>query len=429
MAPRLQWGKGMRLTVAALVALLAAPLSAATRLTYTIGDKAVSVEWPANAFPIRYQLDRRAASALTPEIVDHAFGLWAAVPDTAIRFQSEGVVENATAGYDGKNTISLVDELLRDQRAIAITTNWHDSKGHLTEADIQIDAALAAKGNYNIQQALTHEIGHFLGLDHSAVLSAAMFPYVARGTEAPRLDSDERVAIAAIYPAPRDDVLGAILKGRVVGNGGAVFAAQVVAVNELGEPVATGLTSTTGEFELKGVPAGAYRLYAEPLDGPVDTRNLTGVWRDASATQFATEFLHGETTVRNGQVIGNLILDTGGAPPTLNPKWIGVNASGGDVFALSTSAAAVKAGSTVALAIAGDGIFAGTTFDILKPGIRRVSDFRYAGNYVWATFEIGAETSGSAVIMIRNGNQTAALTGALRIEVNGNGGRTRAVRR
>src|SRR5687767_7217725 len=69
MALRLQWGMGMRLMAAALVAFLAAPLSAATRLTYTIGDKAVSVEWPASAFPIRYQLDRRAASALTPEIV------------------------------------------------------------------------------------------------------------------------------------------------------------------------------------------------------------------------------------------------------------------------------------------------------------------------------------------------------------------------
>jgi hypothetical protein len=420
----------MRLAVAALVAILATPLFAATRLTYTIGDKAVAVEWPADAFPIRYQIDRRVASTLTPAIVEHAFSLWSAIPDTTIRFASDGVVDNAGVAFDGKNSISLVDELMRDHRAIAVTTNWHDRQGRLTEADIQIDAALAAKSSYNIPQALTHEIGHFLGLDHSAVLSAAMFPYVPRGTDAPRLDSDERVAIAAMYPQNTDEVVGAILKGRVVGDNGGVFAAQVVAVNELGEPVATGLTNSAGEFELKGVPPGDYRLYAEPLDGPVDTRNLTGVWREASVKAFPTEFLQGQANVRNGQVIGNLVLDTAGPPPTLNPKWIGLNTNGTDVFSLGTSAAAVKAGSTIALAVAGDGILAGTTFEVLKRGVRRVSDFRYAGNYVWATFEIGADvTAGSAVIMVHNGHQSAALTGALRVDGNGTNGRTRAVRR
>lgn len=413
---------------AVVAALLALPIDAATRLTYAMSDKAVQVEWPAGSFPIHYQIERRVASTLSPALIDRAFGVWSALPDAAIRFQSDGVIDGAKAGFDGKNTVALMDDLLRDQRALALTTNWYDNTGRLTEADIQIDAGLAASGQYNMQQTVAHEVGHVLGLDHSPVLSSVMFPYVARGNDAPRLDSDDRIAIGAIYPRQSEEMIGGILKGRVVGSSGGIFAAQVVAVNVRGEPVATGLTNNVGEFELKGVPPGEYRLYAEPLDGPVDTRNLTGVWREAKVTPFSTEFCGTRANLRNGEVIGNLMLDTAGPPVTLNPKWFGLAAPNADTFSLGSTSAAVRLGDTVALAIAGDGILAGTTFEVLNPGIRRVSEFRYAANYVYANFTVAPDsTPGSAVILVRSGNQTAALTGALRVQEGA--GRIRIVRR
>jgi hypothetical protein len=65
-----------------------------------------------------------------------------------------------------------------------------------------------------------------------------------------------------------------------------------------------------------------------------------------------------------------------------------------------------------------------TTFSVLNPGFRRTSDFRYAANYVYATFTIAPDApAGSAVILANSGNQEATLTGALRIQAPAGRGR------
>lgn len=407
------------LLFAAAVSLAALPLLGATRLTYTMGDRVQPVYWP--SFPVAYQIDSRVASSLPGGVatVERAFNAWAAVPDSNISFRDLGVVDGVKAGCDGKNSVTLADDLFKNQQAIALTTNWYDSNGKLTEADIQIDATMVSS-DYNLQQALTHEVGHLLGLDHSAVISSIMFPYVSRGADTPVLDSDDRIAISNIYPKSDPTMMGGVLKGRVVDSGSGVFAAQVVAVNENGVPVATGLTNSTGDFTLQAIPSGNYRIYAEPLDGPVDVRCLAGVWRSATVKSFPTEFLTGGSLrVDSGKVYGNLIVDTSGAPVQLNPKWIGVAAPGSQSFNLTTTAAVIKPGQSISIAVAGDGFTSGmTTFTVLNPGFKRTSDFKYAGNYVYATFTVAPDApTGSAVVLVESGSQEATLTGALKLLV------------
>ncbi|MGZ8868418.1 MAG: hypothetical protein ACXW2P_08745, partial [Thermoanaerobaculia bacterium] len=60
----------------------------------------------------------------------------------------------------------------------------------------------------------------------------------------------------------------------------------------------------------------------------------------------------------------------------------------------------------------------------------RVSQFRYAGNYVFADFQVALEApGGSAVILVKRGNETAALTGALKVADTKSSGRGRIARR
>jgi len=89
---------------------------------------------------------------------------------------------------------------------------------------------------------------------------------------------------------------------------------------------------------------------------------------------------------------------------------------------------ALSAGETIAIAVGGDGFTSGmTTFDIPNGGFHRLSDFSYAGNYVYATFSIATDAApGSVTILVKSGNDMAALTGALRVSSQA---RTRVVRR
>src|SRR5689334_5294535 len=84
------------LFVVAAIALSTLPLHASARLTYTIGDSAVPVAWPASAFPIKYEVDRRVMNSLpnAASVIDRAFSAWSSAPDTNISFQSLGVGDN-----------------------------------------------------------------------------------------------------------------------------------------------------------------------------------------------------------------------------------------------------------------------------------------------------------------------------------------------
>jgi hypothetical protein len=405
------------LTSAVVVVAAAVPVFGAARLTYFSNGTLIPVAWPDNAFPIRYAIDRGVTQVI-PEVaalLEQGGKDWAAVPDTDVAFQSLGVVDGASAGKDGRNTVSMANDLFADQKFIALTTNWYDDSGRILEADIQIDPT-AVSGGYNLQQVVEHEMGHVLGLDHSAVLSSVMYPYIGTGTTV-SLDSDDRVAITNAY-AKTKPAAGATLEGRVYGDDGGIFAAQVVAVNDEGQPVATGLTDKNGNFSLQGVPGGTYRIYAEPLDGPFSVQNLSSAWQSAKVTSFPTQYADGGALhVESGRIYGNLNVN-GAGTVQLNPKWIGSCPAGSANVSLQAMPTTLHAGSTVTLSIGGDGFTSGTTtFDIPNAGFHRVSDFKWGGNYVSATFTVDAATPpGSFVVMVKSGNDSAALTGALRIE-------------
>src|SRR5437764_6652959 len=191
MAPPLQFtGSTMpalrNLFLFVTIAVIAAvPAFGPARLTYFNNGTLIPVAWPDGSFPIRYAIDRRVSQAIpqVAALLDRAGKEWAAIPDANLSFQSLGIVDGASAGKDGRNTVSMADDLFADQKFIALTTNWYDDDGRIIESDMQIDPS-AVSGGYNMQQLVEHEMGHILGLDHSAVLTSMMYPYVGTGTNA-----------------------------------------------------------------------------------------------------------------------------------------------------------------------------------------------------------------------------------------------------
>lgn len=179
--------------------------------------------------------------------------------------------------------------------------------GQATFATPQALATPQGQGAYDLESLLTHELGHWFGLDHSAVWRAIMFPYApppgqflgqrptAQIPDGPLAD-DDRTAVRALYPDPNDSAHAGSIRGRIVpanpfalaaippASSGrfvtGIVGASVVAVDaESGSVVAGTLSGWTchaaspplqfdGSFDIERLPVGHnYVLYAEPLDG------------------------------------------------------------------------------------------------------------------------------------------------------------------
>ena len=243
--------KPLALATLALVLSMAASLFASTRLTYMIKSDpgasagvATPLFWPREAFPIPFRIDPSAAQLLPDgqPSIERAFQQWAAVPDTYVRFRDDGV-SAAKAGEDGINSVSVSSDLFANSGFIAYTTTWFDNSGKLREADIQIDAS-AATDMKRLDGLVEHEVGHLLGLDHSGVVSATMYPFVSPNGVTD-LDMDDRLAVASLYPDDGFASNSAIIRGAVSGSTGPIFGAQVVAYDDKGAPVSSGREAPT----------------------------------------------------------------------------------------------------------------------------------------------------------------------------------------
>jgi hypothetical protein len=111
------------------------------------------------------------------------------------------------------NTIIFVEdweerELPPD--AFGLTLVWHNpDSGEIYDADMQINESLGTlavcrgscgRGQVDLQNVITHEAGHFLGLGHSNVSSATMASRATVGEIKKRdLDDDDIAGLCAIY--------------------------------------------------------------------------------------------------------------------------------------------------------------------------------------------------------------------------------------
>src|SRR5437867_1367203 len=102
---------------------------------------------------------------------------------------------------------------------------------------LETDEALQAAGAFDVEAVAAHELGHVLGLHHSGVESATMWPLSSVLQR--RLDMDDVTGVRVLYPSGGER--GAIA-GQVTVNGTAAFGAQVVARGDSGALAASALT-------------------------------------------------------------------------------------------------------------------------------------------------------------------------------------------
>lgn len=160
----------------------------------------------------------------------------------------------------------------------ARTRVFFNRKGFINEADIAINpyeqfSTDGSLGTFDLEATLTHEIGHFLGLEHSSVIGATMHEHQGRngvynlsGFSPRTLAEDDLTGIRALYGAPVTDgeCCGTINGKLTFTNGKPAKDFQVWVENaENGKVIAGVLTAADGSYRIEGLQGGLYKVYAQ----------------------------------------------------------------------------------------------------------------------------------------------------------------------
>lgn len=223
----------LRLLVVSVVMFAAADARAFCRLTTempTPGDNCaatgVGLEWRRSC--ISFSMLERASSEpafdRVRNVADESFGTWMNVTCDGQQVgldvrQTIQLGQCAEPEYNPRgpnaNTIIFVEDW-RDRElppdAFGLTLVWHNpDDGEIYDADMQINETLGrlsicggvcSAGQVDIQNVVTHEAGHFLGLGHSNVREATMSARASVGEVSKRdLHQDDRDGLCSIYGA------------------------------------------------------------------------------------------------------------------------------------------------------------------------------------------------------------------------------------
>jgi hypothetical protein len=366
---------------AAVLVLLAASLGPARAGgPLMVTDNGTPFRWDQTQ-PIRYAVNpgplgaRSHAWALAT--VKQAFQTWQNVPTAHLQFQAASDLSpriTADTALDFLNSLqpgdpspilldsdgSITDSALGDGASEAVagfgTPDVADAKsGQIQVSFIVVNGFLADQSSDSfVHSVFVHELGHFLGLDHSQLnadlvldgdpTNDGLSPEMSyRGpNDVGGLHLDDQTWISWLYPNPNFAASTGTIRGRVLLPDGQMTGLQGIEViaRRIGDPRVTAVSATSGllfngpqggntdpahlgEFVLPGLPPGSYTVEVQQLtDSPaiaVPTGFLVGgpkFWHDGSVAQdlptaatpvvvSAGQEVKGIDVVVNGESLGD----------------------------------------------------------------------------------------------------------------------------
>ena len=275
------------------VVLLAQDAHAYLHFTATRAGQSRALKW--QRAPVRWFAANRGAPGVSASdfqaAMARAFATWEAVPTASITFQFVGFT--GAEPFDDDNVSVLGFQSHPEmERVLGATGFLVDTiTGEILESDIFFNSAFpwssAAQGDparFDLESVAVHEIGHFLGLGHSAIgetemrpeggrrvlgSAAVMFPIaLGRGiTHDRELQPDDIAGVSDLYPEGGFQERSGVARGRVTRNGAGILGAHVTAFNpKTGALIAAFTLNNDGEFQIAGLAPGPHVIRAEPLD-------------------------------------------------------------------------------------------------------------------------------------------------------------------
>ncbi|HXZ79577.1 MAG TPA: matrixin family metalloprotease [Terriglobales bacterium] len=257
-------------------------------------------------------------------VLTSAFATWSSAPNVAIQF-TQGADCSTCSETNNPQNLNFIcfacadaQDFTRDSETLGVTISTSQpgagSFAQITNAFILFNPAdcftdinggscpNGASGNNQIplQVVATHEIGHLLGLDHTAVVRSVMF---VSASDITTLSYDDVAGASFLYPKSTPDVPTSSISGTVRLNGNAVFGAHVFADSTTASQPFSNFSSIRktpigaytipgGTYTIRGLPADSYTVTAEPVDLPVQDSDLGlhDAYGQAVQTNFTTRW-------------------------------------------------------------------------------------------------------------------------------------------
>jgi hypothetical protein len=283
------------LVCAAILLAWSASSDAYLQFAVDVNGRTTPLRWKDT--PVRWYATEQGAANVSATAfqaaVSRAFDTWQNVPTASISFSFAGFTAAAPFDEDGISVLGFVDRSEPEFERVLGATSFviDDVTGEIVESDIFFNSAFqwstsdaGQSGRFDLQSVATHEIGHFLGLGHSAIgeteprssggrrvlaSSAVMFPisFGTVNTADRTLQPDDIAGASDLYPDGDFKQRTGSLVGRVLLNGRPILGAHVMAFHlETGEFVGGFTLNDAGEFQIAGLKPGAHVIRVEPLD-------------------------------------------------------------------------------------------------------------------------------------------------------------------
>ena len=193
------------MNISSLIILLSSVGHAWEVKTNAQGDP---LHWKTNTIPIHYNPEHSGLSSQqVSNAIEQAAQAWSYSFTT---LQNKGETTQRSITHEDEHySVLFSDDWNEDPDILALTYTWSKNDGEIVHFDIEMNAdhfVWSIDGNsqtHDLQNTLTHELGHALGLDHSNISQATMAASSTAGETSKRaLHEDDKEGHSYIYSHP-----------------------------------------------------------------------------------------------------------------------------------------------------------------------------------------------------------------------------------